>query len=159
MKYTSDRSPQGHGNAVSLQGLELRASKSIFRDERVDRYLASGLSWMVLFAIDKYHYSNQPRPTNIFSKNRLLRSIFLVKTTYQDRYLQLSIFCGSFTLLRLKIRSKASPFRGKSNKMIHCSNPLLSMEEVAVNCQLSTVNWWTVHFQLPIPRHRSGKSS
>ena len=41
---------------------------------------------------------------------------------------------------RLKIGSEASPFRGKSNKMIHCSNPLLSTEEVAVNCQLSTVN-------------------
>jgi len=40
----------------------------------------------------------------------------------------------------LKIGSKASRFRGKSNKIIHCSNPLLSMEEVAVNCHRSTVN-------------------
>ena len=42
--------------------------------------------------------------------------------------------CGlNKLLLRLKIGSKASPFRRKSNKMIHCSNPLLSMEEIAVN--------------------------
>jgi len=35
---------------------------------------------MVFFAINKYHYSNQRRPTNIFSKKRLSRAIFLVKT-------------------------------------------------------------------------------
>jgi hypothetical protein len=41
----------------------------------------------------------------------------------------------------LKIGSEASPFRGKSNKMIHCSNPLLSTamgscHRSQVNCQL-----------------------
>ncbi len=35
-----------------------------------------------------------------------------------------------------KIGSEASPFRGKSNKMIHCSNPLLST--AMGSCQLST---------------------
>jgi hypothetical protein len=35
---------------------------------------------------------------------------------------------------------KPPPKRGKSNKMIHCFNPLLSTEDVTVNSQQSTVN-------------------